>query len=65
MLCARTNAALHDLSTLVPGIAFTAKAFSCSSASFPFGLQERHDWLSEPESFAPGARLLVIRAPAE
>ena len=60
MLCARTDATLHNLSALVPGVAFTAETFSCGSFSFPFGLQERQDWLREPKSFAPGVRLPVV-----
>ena len=65
MLCARTDATLHDLSVLVPGVAFTAETFSCGSFSFPSGLQERQDWLREPESFASGVRLPVVCASAE
>ena len=60
MLCARTDATLHNLSALVPGVSFPTETFSGGSFSFPLGLQERQDWLREPKSLAPGVRLPVV-----
>ena len=67
MLCAVANAALHDFTVAVLGIAFPSETFSGGvfTVAFSFGLLEGHHWFCDPESMSSLVGLLVWRPPAE